>query len=41
MGAAVVAGVDAAPILQLAEHILDPVALAVERPVMRDVDFPV
>lgn len=33
MGASVVAGVDAAPVLELAEHILDFVALAVERSV--------
>ena len=41
MGAAVVAGVDAPPILQLAEHVLDLVALAVERLVMGYLNFPV
>ena len=30
MGAAVVARVDAAPVLEFAEHVLDPVALAIE-----------
>ena len=34
--AAIVAGVDAAPVLELAEHILDAVTLAVELPVVRD-----
>ena len=41
MGAAVVAGVDAPPVLQFAEHVLDLVAFAVERPVMRYLDFSV
>ena len=41
MGAAVVAGVDASPILQPAEHVLDLVALLVERAVMGYLDFPV
>ena len=41
MGAAVVAGVDAPPVLELAEHVLDLVALSVEHPVMRYLDFPV
>lgn len=41
MGAAVVAGVDTPPIFQFAEHILDLVALAVERLVMGYLDFPV
>ena len=41
MGAAVVAGMDAPPILQPAEHILDLVALSVERAVMGYLDFPV
>jgi len=36
MGAAVVAGVDAAPVFEFAEHVLDLVALAVERAIMRD-----
>ena len=30
MGASVVAGVDAPPVLELAEHVLDLVALAIE-----------
>ena len=34
MGAAVVAGGDAAPVLQAAKHVLDAMALAVERPVI-------
>lgn len=38
MGASIVAGVDASPVLEPTEHDLDLVALAVERPVMRDVD---
>jgi hypothetical protein len=33
--------VDASPILQLAKHVLDFVALAVERLVMGYLDFPV
>ena len=41
MGAAVVAGVDATPFLELAEHFLDPVVLSVARPVIGDLDFPV
>ncbi len=41
MGAAVVAGVDAPPIFQLAEHVLDLVALSVERLVMGYLDFSV
>ena len=36
MGAAVVSGVDAAPVLEPAEHVLDPVALAVECAVVGD-----
>ncbi len=40
MGAAVVAGVDAPPILHLAEHVFDLLALAIERLVMLDLDFP-
>ena len=32
----VLAGVDAAPDLEFAEHVFDPVALAVEGPVVRD-----
>ena len=38
MGAAVVAGVDAAPVLEFAEHVFDPVALAIEGPVVRNLD---
>ena len=41
MGASVVAGVNAAPILEFAEHVLDFGALAVERLVMGYLDFPV
>jgi hypothetical protein len=36
VGAAVIAGVDAAPVLELAEHVLDLVTLAVECCVVRD-----
>ncbi len=36
MGATVVAGVDAPPVLEFAEHVFDPVALAVEGGVVRD-----
>ncbi len=36
VGAAIVAGMDAAPVLELAEHLLDPVALAIEGAVVRD-----
>lgn len=36
MGASVVAGVDAPPVLEPAEHVLDLVAPAVERGVVRD-----
>ena len=39
MGAAVVAGVDASPVFDFAEHILDAMALAIEGAVMRDRDF--
>ena len=41
MGAAVVAGVDAPPVLELAEHVFDFVPLAVELAVMGYVGFPV
>ena len=41
MGASIVAGVDAAPVLEFAEHVLDLVALSVERLVMGYLDFPV
>ena len=34
MGAAVVAGGDAPPVLEAAEHVLNAVALAVERPIV-------
>ena len=36
MGAAVVAGVDASPVLEPAEHVLDSVALAIERGIVWD-----
>ena len=36
MGASVIAGVDAPPVLELAEHVLDTWTLAVEAPVVRD-----
>ena len=36
MGAAIVASVDAAPVLELAEHVLDLVALTLEGGVVRD-----
>lgn len=38
MCASVVAGMDAAPVLESAEHVLDLVALAVEGAVVRDRD---
>ena len=41
MCAAVVAGVDAPPVFQPAEHVLDLVPLAMERAVVRDGDFAV
>lgn len=41
MRAAVVAGSDASPVLEFAEHILDSVALSVERAVVGDRGFPV
>lgn len=41
MGASVVAGVDTAPVLEFAEHVLDPVALSVEHCVMWDRHFAV
>ena len=40
MGTSIVAGVDAAPVLELAEHVLDAVTLAIEKPVVRDRDIP-
>ena len=39
MSASVIAGVYAAPVFELAEHVLDFMALSVECPVMRDGDF--
>lgn len=39
MCASVVAGMDAAPVLEFAEHVLDPVALAVEHGVVGDLDL--
>ena len=41
MGASVVAGVDAAPVFEFAEHVLDLVALAVEGGVVGDWHFAV
>src|ERR1700742_3150749 len=41
MGAAVVSGVDAPPILEPCEHVLDLVALLVEDGVMGDRDLPI
>ena len=41
MGTAVVAGVDAPPVLEFAEHFFDFVPLAVKQPVMRYLDFPI
>ena len=41
MGASVVAGVDAAPVLEAAEHVFDFVALAIECCIMLDVDGPI
>jgi hypothetical protein len=40
VGASVVPGGDAAPVLELGEHVLDPVALLVERLVIGQRDFP-
>ena len=39
MGASVIAGVDPAPVFELAEHVFDFMALAVERAVTRDEYF--
>ena len=39
MGAAVISGVNAAPVLEFAEHILDAVSLAIKRAIMQDWDF--
>jgi hypothetical protein len=41
MGAAIIADVDAAPVLESAEHVLDLVPAAVERGVVRDWRLPV
>ena len=41
MGASVVAGVDASPVLEPAEHVLDPVAMAIEGPIVIDLDLAV
>ena len=41
MGATVVSGVDASPVLELSEHVLDSVALFVEDDVVGDRDFAV
>lgn len=41
MGAAVVACMDAPPVLELAEHVLNLVPLSVEHTVMRYLGFPV
>lgn len=41
LGATVVAGMDTAPVLELPEHVFDPVALAVEPCVVWDRDFAV
>lgn len=41
MGAAITAGVDAAPVSESAEHVLDLVPAAVERGVVRDWCLPV
>ena len=41
MGAAVVAGVDAPPVFEFAEHVLDLVALAMELPIMWYLGFSV
>lgn len=39
MGAAVVAGVDAAPVFEFAEHVLDLVPAAIEDRSVRDLDL--
>ena len=41
MGAPVVADVDTSPVFDFAEHVLDPVTLAIKGAVMRDRDFAV
>ena len=41
MGAAVVTGVDAPPVLEFSKHVLDLVPLSVEHSIMRYLDFPV
>jgi len=41
VGASVVTGVNAPPVFEFAEHVLDLVALAIEQFVVRDRDFSV
>ena len=41
VGAAIIAGMDAPPVFDFAEHILDAVALAIEGPIMWYRDFAV
>ena len=41
MSASVITRVDASPVLETAEHVLDFMALAIERPVVVDNDFAV
>ena len=41
VGAAVIAGMDAPPVLEPAEHVLDPVPLAIEDGIVRDRDLAV
>ena len=41
VGASVVAGVDAAPVLEFPEHVLDPVSLAIEHCTVGDRDLAV
>lgn len=41
MGASVVTGMDAPPVLKLCEHVFDPMALLIERLLVEDRDFPV
>ena len=41
MGTAIIARVDAAPVLEFAEHVLDPMTLAVEHGVVGDRDLAV
>ena len=39
MGTAIVAGVDAPPVLEFSEHVFDAMALAIEDAVVRDRHF--